>query len=172
MVDVVFLFFGFLFVAVPVALLACALVAICTHYFGRPHSRWRTASGVIEESSLQYDCEFEAYPAIRYKFFVNDQPYWGEKLSYSGKFDGKAIAETIVSKYSIGRRIRVEYNPEDPEGASELDTSELEPISRTRTVVQVVSVLIFLVVFLAAGILMLYWGFNPSPENSTAIDLF
>ena len=86
-------------------------------YKSAQRSKWPIAKGQIEESSIQHDHDLNPYLALRYKFFVDDQPYWGDQDIVVRK---RNKADELLASLPIGQQIEIRFNPEDPETESEL----------------------------------------------------
>lgn len=83
--------------------------------------------GVIEESNLQFDHDGTPFVQIRFKFLVNEQPYWGNQtIRESSLLNGEKIA-TILQRYSIGAGVIVYFDPQDIEYSSTLDEPHEHP---------------------------------------------
>jgi hypothetical protein len=53
-------------------------------------------------------------PVIVYDYVVGGTAYRGRRVAYNaGSKDERAIAEAIVARYPVGRRVRVLFNPGD-----------------------------------------------------------
>ena len=79
-------------------------------------ANWRSVSGVIEESSIQHDDD-SVYVLLRYQFLIDDQPYWGNQTIWSR--NEKTAIETLAD-LAVGKKIKIEYHPNDPETQSRL----------------------------------------------------
>lgn len=156
MIDVVLIGLGSLLLAISIAFIAYAAL----EGFGfRNQTLWKDAIGVIEESSLQYDSDGGCYPAIRYKFLVGDQPYWGNQSHFLAASQEASSNQAIVEKLPIGQGVIVYFNPADPENDSTLESPASSEIKRFH---EVIIAFVILGVMLLLGVLSLYFGINPN----------
>ncbi len=160
--SILFIVVGIGFLALPVGILVLVVYAMLLVRFAKHRRHWKQANGVIEESSVQYEDGAE-FAKIRYKFWVDDQPYWGDELSENGIFDGSK-PHRIVARYPVGKSIEsVFYDPAEPENESELEIAKTK--SRTKgSIFDFLHGVFVLLVFLVLGSLLIYLGFNPNVE--------
>ena len=167
MIDPVLILFGVLFVALPTVILLAVVYARLSKTANTP---WRLTHGEIEESALLHDFDSMPYLAVRYKFFISEQPYWGNQ-----EFSCLPNSEVdeYKHKYPVGRKIPVSYQPDDPEYHSAIGTQTKSKNWSVKTRADVIRLVAFFVVFYAVGVVLLYAGFNPSPKwSSTIIEVF
>lgn len=86
---------------------------------------WPTTQGEVVLSNVREDSDDDGvtyHAEISYEYVVADREYVSDQVSFGqyGSSDHSHAAE-IVNRYPEGRRVRVFYNPEDPE------TAVLEP---------------------------------------------
>lgn len=135
-----------------------ASVVVYEMFFAR-RIDWHDALGVIEESSVQFG-EDSPYAMIRYKFLVGDQPYWGNQTSFANLGYNLADVEAFVERHPIGSGVIVYFDPDDPEFKSTLDVkaSYTNQATKRRSFTSAVAVIFLLLLPLAVGIGLIYFG--------------
>ncbi len=95
---------------------------------GKASAQWPTTEGVILTSELKTDLgksddvDPKYTAAITYRYAVEGYEYTGERVSFAGRtFLEKVKAESLVTRYNKGKRVRVSYDPQTPH------VSALEP---------------------------------------------
>ena len=115
----------FTIILIPIAALVMLHLVVAIHGI-LTQPPWQSVTGVLEEAALQHDDDFQPFISVRYKFHINDQPYWGNQTIRVGK----AVARSEIRKLCpIGHRIGVDYHPFDPENQSRLKESDRKRIS-------------------------------------------
>lgn len=114
------IFFAILIVPILVVVLLLVVNNIYQTVAGVP---WQDAPGVIEESTRQIDIDGDHFLTLRYKFFVDDQPYWGDQRI---SLMGERSASNWLDRLAIGSKVVVSFHPEDPENQSRLDPDFLD----------------------------------------------
>ena len=117
MPDVETMFFVVLLVPIATLFLIHIAVAIYGIITQKP---WSSACGQIETAAWGHDGHDGPFITIRFKYFIDDQPYWGSeniRVREPNTINIKTLLPT-------GRQIRVQYNAEDPEYQSRLHESE------------------------------------------------
>ncbi|MCD4744581.1 MAG: DUF3592 domain-containing protein [Desulfobacteraceae bacterium] len=108
---------------VPKLLLLCLFtwfikVSIAAFWFGIMSTTWPSTEGIVLEKSLagrQVEGRTLHKPEIKYKYWVNNNKYNGDKISFSIFTFGKDWAITIINKYNPNDKIRIFYNPQNPQ---------------------------------------------------------
>lgn len=175
MVDVGLFFLGVVFVAAPGVLLF--KFAIDIFFEGMKKRKWKHAYGLIEESVLEPESSDSlAYPSIRYKFFIAEQPYWAQRDREGGS---QSEIEKVVEKYKVGKRVEVYYDEADPENHSVIldEGEDVDELLKRVKFWQACAVLgalgLILSPFIGLGVCLLYYSLNPDPAWSpSAIDFF
>ena len=92
--------------------IACLNGAMTEWKFGNESLDWPTVSGTIESSTVKRTKELDStdYPAIRYRYTVNNQPYTSDRIQFDPVMGG---AKEIVKSYPTGKDVNVYYQPDD-----------------------------------------------------------
>lgn len=77
---------------------------------------WIAQSGIIEESAILRGHD-SIHVTIRYKFYVHDQPYWGNDSVWCRD---ETDAARKLESYPVGVNVDIEFHPNDPETQSRL----------------------------------------------------
>lgn len=113
MVDIETIYFAVVLGPIAILVLLLIVVNVCKTLSPAP---WHAALGEIEESSIQYEFDGGRFLAVRYKFVVKDQQYWGgQNLSIQSEAN-----EDLAKIYAAGNKVSVLFHPEDPEHQSML----------------------------------------------------
>ncbi len=81
---------------------------------------WAVSDGVVTYSEVIRSTDSDGDTTYRadvgYRFLVNEQEYTGDRVRFGGDIatSGRGGAQDTVSKYPVGREIKVLYNPDDP----------------------------------------------------------
>ena len=156
-----------MFVAIPTIVLLAILYAKFSKSANTP---WQQTHGEIQESAFLRDFDSMPYLAVRYKFYISEHPYWGNQ-------EFRCLPDSEVDdykrRYPVGRKIPVSYHPDDPEYQSAIGSRTNSNNWNFNTRWDVIRLLAFFVVFYIVGTVLIYIGFNPSPNwSSTINDVF
>ncbi len=84
---------------------------------GRKTRRWPMVEGVIEQSALVADAD-DLLPHILYSYTVAGQAYRRELEFPGGISPAPEFAASYAGKFPVGAKVRVYYDPEQPERAT------------------------------------------------------
>jgi len=84
---------------------------------GKQTLRWPSVEGAIEQSSASSE-ENDILPKIVFTYRVGDHRYQRELALPGGSGVTPDFAESYVKKYPEGTKVRVHYNPEQPDHAT------------------------------------------------------
>jgi len=115
---------------------------------GKRTLRWPSVEGAIERSSPSSE-ENDILPKIVFSYRVADRRYQCDLALPAGSGVTPDFAESYVKKYPEGAKVRVHYNPEQPEHAT------IEPgLARDDWLVFVIGILAMVLgaVFLVFGV--------------------
>ena len=102
-----------IFFCLPLLCLALLVLRAVVFGYETVTSRsWPSANAVIEESSIQIDHDFESDVVIRFKFYVAQQPYWGNQVI---RVDRTYDRDQLDTEYPIGKKVSIVYDPNDPD---------------------------------------------------------
>ena len=88
---------------------------------GKTSQNWPSTEGVVLTSGVKTDLgksddvepKYEA--AVTYRYAVDGYEYTGEKVSFAGQtFLKKGKADSLVTRYNKGKRVKVYYDPKTP----------------------------------------------------------
>ena len=102
-----------------------ALFSYNAYKTGVESKNWPTVDGVIIQSEIEQrtsttgdsankKTEVKSYPKIAYKYRISGQDYEGTDISFSS---APSNAKQLVSRYPMGKAVRIYYNPDKFEQA-------------------------------------------------------
>ncbi len=104
------------------AVVSSALGLALTFFFGNPlledleEKEWPVVEGIVTRSEITGERAIS--PTIEYSYAVNGTTYRTQTHVHAPMFGGKRkkldVAETLVEKYPVGRKLNVHYNPGQP----------------------------------------------------------
>src|SRR3954453_10603202 len=120
-----------------------AFLAVTSH-------RWPQVEGTILVSDLQRSRDSDGYmyrPEISYRYTVADEEFVGNRARFGDSFSlsWSAPAARLVQRYKVNSRVRVRYDPDNPQ------QSVLEPGMNGMVIIGAAAGAFFLVI----GILLL-----------------
>jgi len=96
----------------------CGYFALSMVADAQETANWPHADGVITRSEV---CELgiaispDFKPDITYEYELNGQSHVGNRVrTNDGEFDKRSGAEQVVRRYPVGKKVRVYYNPTNP----------------------------------------------------------
>lgn len=108
-----------LFIALMAAM--AALDGWSRYKSGKASQNWPSTEGVILASEVKTDLgksddvEPKYKAAVNYRYAVEGYEYTGERVSFSGQtFLKKGKADSLVTRYNKGKRVKVYYDPKTP----------------------------------------------------------
>ena len=111
-----------IFFCLPLLCLALLVLRAVVFGYETVASRsWPSANAVIEESSIQIDHDFESDVVIRFKFYVAQQPYWGNQVIRVNRTYDR---DQLDTEYPIGKKVSIVYDPNDPDTQSKLNPNQ------------------------------------------------
>ena len=144
------------------------LVGLVSAYF-RPPIEWKEAMGVIEESNVQPSDDSPTASAVfRFKFLVEDQPYWGNDRVWR---DSVVAAQELADQLPVGAGVTIYFDASNPEIESTLVKPRDDGTASFHQIVLGVIVLALLTAIpLVVGGLLISWGLDVEPElNPNAV---
>jgi len=138
---------GFIFRGL--SLLALGLL-IYLGYRSRTVKTWPSVPGAVIESEIETDADRNKYPVVHYRYTVQGREFINDGILPHGRFASTgSYAARVVSKYRVGRSVRVYVNPANPADST---------LERTQPV------FVYLMLLLATGAFWVMGGLFGSGE--------
>ena len=107
-------------ILVAILILAAGLIVVFGELYASKDLEktqgWQETEGEVEAFALSRTYVADYIPSIRYRYRVAGRDYTGESIRVGGRlsFRSKRLARELENAYSVGNRVSVFYDPEDP----------------------------------------------------------
>lgn len=114
--------FGLVFLLLGIIFLIVGLVAMKR---AKAAQSWPSIPGTVnrtdvvkhEDSDSEGNSSVTYEPVVEYSYSVMGQPFSGKRIAFGTNRYNYKKAEEIVTRYQVGSRVNVYYNPDKPKDA-------------------------------------------------------
>jgi len=90
--------------------------AIWLRQMGRRSSQWPFIRGIIVASELRHTND-DTSVHIAYEYSISGKTYTSNLVSYSGLANASVERDALISRYPVGTKVSVYYDPSNPSRA-------------------------------------------------------